>query len=159
MDNILNILFIFAIIMGFLYLIYFLMNMYDFYRIQKEHNSIITLRDKTSFLCAVLLLIYMVLNGPNLLGMLFFLTVLFSSFNFNFIIFSKNSMLLFGNKISYENIDSITIDGNENKSKRFFTITLKNRSKAFTYYLKNSDIEFMKTNFNNKNLEVSYKSL
>ena len=155
MDTILNILFIVAIIMGFLYFIYFLMNMYDFYRIQKEHNSIIVLRDKTSFFCAVLLLIYMLMNGATVLGMLFFLTVLFASFNYNFILFSKNNMLFFGNKFNYENIDSISIDGDTLKSKRFLSLKLKNSSKTLTYYLKPNEIEFIKTNLKNKNVNLN----
>lgn len=153
-SSIFNILFAFAIIMGSFYCLYFLLTMYDYFLVQKEHHSRIIFKDKMSFGCAILLLIYMYLNEVTTIGFVLFSVLLFSSLLFNLVIFSKKSVLLFGNKISYENIEKITVHSDKSKSRQFISIKIDSRPRELPFYLKESDFNFLLDNFKNKNVKV-----
>ena len=155
MYNLSNILFIISSIIGMILLFYFSINIYDFYVVQKEHTSKIFFKDKSYFICALMILLYMIIKEITPTGLIIFLILLFASFIYNLVIFSKESVLLFNNKIRYENVELITLDDTNSKTKKLVSIKIKNNNKLFKLYLNQGNIDFLINNFELKHVEIA----
>ena len=136
MNIILNIIFGFAIFLGILFALYFLLNICDFYGNQRELHLKIFFKDKMNFFCAALLLLYMSVVETTTIGIILFFVLLFVSFVFNLVMFSRDSMVLFNNKFKYESIRCVTVKWDKGSPKKLSPLNLMIKRKSYLIFLK-----------------------
>lgn len=154
MNIILNIIFGFAIFLGILFALYFLLNICDFYGNQRELHFKIFFKDKMNFFCAALLLLYMAVVETTTIGIILFFVLLFVSFIFNLVMFSRDSMVLFNNKFKYESIRCVTVKWDKGSPKKIISFEFNDREKKLSYILKAGDVDYLIEKLENKNVTV-----
>ena len=154
MNIILNIIFGFAIFLGILFALYFLLNICDFYGNQRELHLKIFFKDKMNFFCAALLLLYMAVVETTTIGIILFFVLLFVSFIFNLVMFSRDSMVLFNNKFKYESIRCVTVKWDKGSPKKIISFEFNDREKKLSYILKAGDVDYLIEKLENKNVAV-----
>lgn len=154
MITFINIIFILAMIIGSFFVLFFLFNLYDFYVNQKELHLRIIFNDKMNFLCAALILLYMLVNDVNFIGMGLFIVLLLTSFISNVVVFSRYNMIIFNNKFKYESIDNVTINFDKSSSKKLISLSFKDKKLILKYVLRIDDIDYIKNSLSTKNVNI-----
>ena len=154
MNIILNIIFGFAIFLGILFALYFLLNICDFYGNQRELHLKIFFKDKMNFFCSALLLLYMSVVETTTIGIILFFVLLFVSFVFNLVMFSRDSMVLFNNKFKYESIRCVTVKWDKGSPQKIISFEFNDKAKKLSYILKAGDIDYLIEKLENKNVAV-----
>lgn len=158
MSIFLNIMFGFVILLGILFTLYFLLNIIDFYGNQRELHLRIIFKDKMTFICAALLIVYMAIVEITFIGMALFFVLLINSFIFNVVMFSRDNMLIFNSKFKYESIELVTIKWDNSSSKKFISFKLSTRPQELMYILRMDDIDYIVGHLERKNVNIKQYS-
>ena len=121
---------------------------------QRELHLKIFFKDKMNFFCAALLLLYMSVVETTTIGIILFFVLLFVSFVFNLVMFSRDSMVLFNNKFKYESIRCVTVKWDKGSPKKIISFEFNDKAKKLSYILKAGDIDYLIEKLENKNVAV-----